>query len=55
MPPERRKRLEERLMSNPKIKEEYERRIKADPDLAKNSDKRIAFFKEMVDKYPRRQ
>ena len=55
MPPERRKRLEERLMSNPKIKEEYERRIKADPDLAKNSDKRIAFFKEMMDKYPRRQ
>lgn len=55
MPPERRKRLETRLMSNPKIKEEYERRIKADPDLDKNDDKRIAFFKEMMDKYPRTQ
>jgi len=55
MPPERRKRLEKRLLGNPKIKEEYERRIKTDPDLDKNDDKRISFFKEMMDKYPRTQ
>ena len=54
MPPERRKRLEKRLMSNPSIKGEYEQRIKEDPDLANNDDKRIAFFKEMMDKYPRK-
>jgi membrane fusion protein (multidrug efflux system) len=55
LPPDARKRLEERLLGNARVKEEYERRLKEDPELARNDRKRIEFFNEMMKKYPREQ
>jgi hypothetical protein len=40
--------MEERLMRNPRIKKEYERRLKEDPDLKDNIEKKMAFFREMM-------
>ena len=44
------KRVEARLMQNPWIKKEYERRLKEDPDLKNNAEKKMAFFREMMNR-----
>jgi hypothetical protein len=44
---ERLKKIEQRMLKNPMIKKEYEKRLKADPDLANNPAKKVAFFREM--------
>ncbi len=48
--PERLKRMEERLMQNPAIRAEYEKRVKEDPELKTDPQKKMAFFKEMFQK-----
>ena len=42
------KRMEAQLMQSPWIKKEYERRLKEDPDLKNNAEKKMAFFREMM-------
>ena len=53
IPAERRKNVENRLLSNPQVKAEYEKRLKVDPELKNNEEKRLAFFQEMIEKFPR--
>ncbi len=48
--PERLKRLEQRLLSNPAVKAEYENRLKADPELATDHRKREQFFREQLER-----
>ena len=48
--PERLKMMSERLLKNPEVRKEYEKRIKADPDFANNPEKKQAFFREMFRK-----
>ncbi|MGQ9632270.1 MAG: efflux RND transporter periplasmic adaptor subunit [bacterium] len=50
LPPERRKALEDRMLGNPQVKSEYEKRLKADPELATDPQKRAEFFAEMMSK-----
>ena len=40
--------VEERLMANAQVKAEYEKRLKADPALRSDKEKRAAFFTEMM-------
>ena len=48
--PERLKRMEARLMQNPAVKAEYEKRLKKDPTLKDDPKKKMAFFREMFRK-----
>jgi hypothetical protein len=48
--PERLKMMEQRLMQNPQIKKEYEKRLEEDPGLATDPEKKWAFFREMFRK-----
>lgn len=47
---ERLKRMEKRLLQIPAIRKEYEKRLKDDPDLKTNPQKKMAFFREMFQK-----
>ena len=51
MPPERRKAMEERLLGNPQVKQEYEKKLKEDPELATDPEKRAKFFGEMIARF----
>ncbi|MFC2076513.1 efflux RND transporter periplasmic adaptor subunit [candidate division KSB1 bacterium] len=46
--PERMKRMEARFLSDPKIKAAYEKKLKQDPELAKDPRKKMAFFREQM-------
>ena len=48
--PEELKQLEERLLNNPQVKAEYEKRLKVDPELSTNPRKRAQFFKEQAER-----
>jgi len=50
MTPEQRAQFEERLMRNETVKQEYEKRLKKDPALATDQNKRNQFFTEMMNK-----
>ena len=39
----------ERLLANPQVKEAYDAKLKEDPDLATDQDKRLAFFREQLE------
>ncbi|MCG8606308.1 efflux RND transporter periplasmic adaptor subunit, partial [bacterium] len=45
--PERVKRMEERLMQNPDFKAVYEKRLKEDPAMKDDPEKKMAFFREL--------
>jgi RND family efflux transporter MFP subunit len=51
LPPDRRKALEERMLGNPQIKDEYEKKLKEDPGLATDPEKRAKFFGEMMARF----
>lgn len=46
--PERIQQLEQRLLSNPEIRKEYDARLKQDPGLAENPEKKMEFFREVM-------
>ena len=48
IPEQRRQALVERLLANPQVKEAYDAKLKEDPDLATDQDKRLAFFQEQL-------
>ena len=48
IPEQRRQALVERLLANPQVKEAYDAKLKEDPDLATDQDKRLAFFREQL-------
>ena len=48
IPEQRRQALVERLLANPQVKEAYDAKLKEDPDLEKDQDKRLAFFQEQL-------
>jgi len=39
------------LLSNPKVRAEYEKRLKEDPEFMKDPEKRRKFIKEMIEKF----
>ena len=41
------KRMEERLMQNPDFKAVYEKRLKEDPAMKDDPEKKMAFFREL--------
>lgn len=45
------KRIEERLLQNPRTKGTFDERVAQDPDFANNPAKKLAFFEEMVDRW----
>ncbi|MFQ5822571.1 MAG: efflux RND transporter periplasmic adaptor subunit [bacterium] len=47
---ERLKRMEDRLLQIPAVRKEYEKRLKEDPDMKNNPQKKMAFFREMFQK-----
>ena len=49
IPEQRRQALVERLLANPQVKEAYDAKLKEDPDLATDQDKRLAFFREQLE------
>ena len=49
IPEQRRQALVERLLANPQVKEAYDAKLKEDPDLATDQDKRLAFFQEQLE------
>ncbi len=53
--PEMLERFKERLLANSKIKEEYDKKIKDDPDFVNDTEKQIEFFREMAQKYSQRR
>ena len=48
IPEQRRQALVERLLANPQVKEAYDAKLKEDPDLETDQDKRLAFFQEQL-------
>jgi hypothetical protein len=42
--------MEERLLQNPEVKKEYDKRVKEDPDFKDNPEKKMAFFREQFQK-----
>ena len=49
IPEQRRQALVERLLANPQVKEAYDAKLKEDPDVATDQDKRLAFFREQLE------
>ena len=49
IPEQRRQALVERLLANPQVKEAYDAKLKEDPDLATDQDKRLVFFREQLE------
>lgn len=47
---ERLKRMEERLLQVPAVREAYEKRLKEDPGMKDDPEKKMAFFREMFQK-----
>ena len=48
IPEQRRQALVERLLANPQVKEAYDAKLKEDPELESDQDKRLAFFQEQL-------
>ena len=48
LPPERRQALVERLLANPQVKEAYDARLKEDPSLENDEEKRLQFLQEQL-------
>ena len=46
--PEMLKRIKERLLANPQVKEEYDKIIKEDPEFANNTEKQFEFFQKYM-------
>jgi len=53
MSPEILARIEKRMLQNPDIRREFEKRAKEDPDFRNNPKKKMAFFREMRQKFGR--
>ena len=49
IPEQRRQALVERLLANPQVKEAYDAKLKEDPDLETDQEKRLAFFQEQLE------
>ena len=49
IPEQRRQALVERLLANPQVKEAYDSKLKEDPDLETDQEKRLAFFQEQLE------
>ena len=48
IPEQRRQAMVERLLANPQVKEAYDAKLKEDPDLETDEEKRLAFFQEQL-------
>ncbi len=48
IPEQRRQAMVERLLANPQVKEAYDAKLKEDPDLETDQEKRLAFFQEQL-------
>jgi hypothetical protein len=40
--------MKERLFNNPQVKEAYDKKVKEDPEFAKDEEKQRAFFRETM-------
>ena len=49
IPAERRQVMVERLLANPQVKEAYDAKLKEDPSLENDEEKRLAFFQEQLE------